>query len=307
MKLANSSVAALRAVFSQPTLARHCMKIMTSMNLANGSMVLAGSGFDSGSQDALNALAGAGLINKADGRVSFTAEGAFVSDSFRECHWLLERENRLHGYDKIPAMVSSEFTGDVLEVGSGFGCNLVSLAPYAQRRVGLDVIEVYLQLSGMLSEFCGVTPPEMIAGSGDHLPFANESFDHVLMCGSMQYLPMPQAFKEAHRVLRPGGRAVVVVGYWMAQVRDTLEALGQGSLRGAISGAVTCLESALYELTLRRFNEFTPGEAMPRTIFPRVGFLKRLAERSGFEIDPVKTVVWQDELYLVLHKRPAST
>ena len=42
------------------------------------------------------------------------------------------------------------------------------------------------------------------------LPFANEDFDAVINCVSVQYIQYPEAvFSEIHRILKPGGVAII--------------------------------------------------------------------------------------------------
>jgi MPBQ/MSBQ methyltransferase len=48
-------------------------------------------------------------------------------------------------------------------------------------------------------------------GDAERLPFATDSIDRYVSCGSIEYWPEPQrAITEAYRVLSPGGRALVV-------------------------------------------------------------------------------------------------
>jgi MPBQ/MSBQ methyltransferase len=50
-----------------------------------------------------------------------------------------------------------------------------------------------------------------ILGDAEQLPFAADSFDRYVSCGSIEYWPAPQrAIAEAYRVLRPGGIGLVV-------------------------------------------------------------------------------------------------
>ena len=48
-------------------------------------------------------------------------------------------------------------------------------------------------------------------GDAEALPFADDSFDRYVSCGSIEYWPDPaRAIAEAHRVVRPGGTILVV-------------------------------------------------------------------------------------------------
>jgi MPBQ/MSBQ methyltransferase len=50
-----------------------------------------------------------------------------------------------------------------------------------------------------------------VIGDAEALPFADESFDRWVSAGSIEYWPEPQrALVEAHRVLRPGGTALLI-------------------------------------------------------------------------------------------------
>ena len=51
---------------------------------------------------------------------------------------------------------------------------------------------------------------ERVLGDAERLPFATDSVDRYVSCGSVEYWPAPQrAIAEAYRVLRPGGIALV--------------------------------------------------------------------------------------------------
>jgi MPBQ/MSBQ methyltransferase len=49
-----------------------------------------------------------------------------------------------------------------------------------------------------------------LLGDAEDLPFPDDSFDRYISCGSIEYWPDPaRAIREAHRILRPGGLALV--------------------------------------------------------------------------------------------------
>ena len=52
----------------------------------------------------------------------------------------------------------------------------------------------------------------VIQGSSQHLPFSNDSFDTVVSTFPSEYIYDPDTIAEVARVLRPGGRFIVVEG-----------------------------------------------------------------------------------------------
>jgi len=89
-----------------------------------------------------------------------------------------------------------------------------------------------------------------LVGDAEALPFADDSFDRYVSCGSIEYWPDPaRAIAEAHRVVRPGGTVLVVgplpprrrvarlvADAWMlfpteAQYRGWFEAAGLGEMQ----------------------------------------------------------------------------
>ena len=52
----------------------------------------------------------------------------------------------------------------------------------------------------------------VIQGSAKHLPFSSESFDTVVSTFPSEYIYDPDTIAEVERVLRPGGRLIVVEG-----------------------------------------------------------------------------------------------
>ena len=99
---------------------------------------------------------------------------------------------------------AERIAGDVLEIGTGSGYGIETVAPRAARFVTIDkhvpAPEV-LRLSGR-GEFRQATVPP--------LPFADGSFDCVISFQVIEHIEKDEEFvREIHRVLRPGGRFIV--------------------------------------------------------------------------------------------------
>lgn len=98
--------------------------------------------------------------------------------------------------------------GDVLDIASGDGVLAELLAPHAQRYVCVDASpRVVAAASERLSRFGNV---QVRQGDMHALPFADASFDLVVLMHALTYAERPQqAVLDAARVLRKGGRLLL--------------------------------------------------------------------------------------------------
>lgn len=99
--------------------------------------------------------------------------------------------------------------GDVLDVGSGDGAAASSLAPYCRTLTCIDSSgKMIEQARERLHRYEHVSA--RVADVHD-LPFVEGSFDAVLMFHTLTYAEKPaRALGECARVLRPGGRLVLL-------------------------------------------------------------------------------------------------
>jgi SAM-dependent methyltransferase len=101
---------------------------------------------------------------------------------------------------------------DVLEIGVGLGCDHVEWAKAAPRRLaGIDLTDRAVDLTREHLALLGLRS-ELRRADAEALPFADESFDIVYSWGVLHHSPdTAKAVGEAHRVLRPGGVAKVMI------------------------------------------------------------------------------------------------
>ncbi len=139
--------------------------------------------------------------------------GRLATDSLREYRFWIQRGRSTHGDAHHPLTAKAAYGGRVvLEVGCGFGANLLSLQGSASKLVGVDPAMVYRQMAPILALREGREPLEIVDGLGEALPFPDASFDILLCYSSHQYMDVRRAFKDMARVIKPGGQLQLVSG-----------------------------------------------------------------------------------------------
>ncbi|GGM51273.1 ubiquinone/menaquinone biosynthesis methyltransferase [Longimycelium tulufanense] len=103
----------------------------------------------------------------------------------------------------------SRATGDVLEVAVGTGLNLAEY-PEHVRLTGIDLSEAMLEIARGRATELG-REVSLLQGNAHELPFAEATFDTVVCTLGLCTIPDPdRAVGEMRRVLRPGGRLILV-------------------------------------------------------------------------------------------------
>ena len=99
----------------------------------------------------------------------------------------------------------------VLEIGCGLGTDGAQFAEAGADYTGVDLTEAAVDLARKRFELFDLRGKFQTA-DGENLPFPNESFDIVYSHGVLHHTPdTGKAIQEIHRVLRPGGRAAVML------------------------------------------------------------------------------------------------
>jgi demethylmenaquinone methyltransferase / 2-methoxy-6-polyprenyl-1,4-benzoquinol methylase len=99
----------------------------------------------------------------------------------------------------------------ILDAGSGYG----NMSRLALTEAGGDAkIVMYDPIPEMLANVKNYLPDSqasLSSGIFEYMPFRNKTFDAVLCGYSLRdAIQLPQAIAEMHRVLKPGGRLVIV-------------------------------------------------------------------------------------------------
>src|SRR3984893_2812362 len=101
----------------------------------------------------------------------------------------------------------------LLEVGFGTGTDLLQFARGGARVTGVDLTPRSIEIARRRFEVYGLAG-EFGHGGAESLSFPDLSFDVVYSFGVLHHTPDTEsAVREIHRVLRPGGRAIVMLYY----------------------------------------------------------------------------------------------
>jgi len=203
----------------------------------------------------------------------------------------------------------------VLDVGCGQGIDLVRYAGGGAIATGIDLTPRHVELARQHLVSMGLEGT-VVQGDAEHLPFPDASFDIVSSNGVLHHTPdMDAALREIRRVLRPGGRATVIVyhrdsiNYWVHQFLARGLARGmllrEGSMSRVLSRGVerTTIDArplvrvytrsrvrqmlgdagfSASDLVIRHFDPAATPETRFLVPFPRVS--QWLAERFGWYV-----------------------
>jgi len=156
----------------------------------------------------------------------------------------------------------------VLEVAPGPGYFAIELAKLGDYRVtGLDISETFVEIATANAASAGVRV-DFRRGNASAMPFADDSFDFLFCRAAFKNFAAPkQALEEMHRVLKPGGKAVII---------DLRRDASKASINEAVNGMHVGLVNAMVTKLTFRFM-----------------LLKRAYTRNGFE-DLIRETPFRD-------------
>jgi SAM-dependent methyltransferase len=120
---------------------------------------------------------------------------------------------RFEKLDYLPRTVDfTAYKGQrLLEVGCGVGIDLIRFAQHGALVTGVDLADISIELARKNFALHGLRGDLQVM-NGECLDFNNDSFDAVYAHGVLQYTNDPgRMIYEIHRVLRPGGEALLMV------------------------------------------------------------------------------------------------
>lgn len=121
-------------------------------------------------------------------------------------------------YRNVAQVLAPQLDDDLLDVACGSGYFLKKFAPNVRSVAGLDLSELGIRLASKKNkDRVAAGTGEFVCGEASKLPWQDGKFTAATVMGSLPVFPQPaESLKEIHRVLCPGGRAIVSIE-WNAE------------------------------------------------------------------------------------------
>jgi arsenite methyltransferase len=169
------------------------------------------------------------------------------------------------------ALASLERGETVLDLGSGGGIDVFLAARQVGptgRAIGVDMTPEMVARARNAARGSSAQNVEFRLGEVEHLPVADESIDVILSNCVINLSPeKPAVFREAYRVLKPGGRLAISDMVALAPLSDDVKE-DPSAYTGCVGGAATFTEleamlaqAGFVEVRVRPSSE-TFGEAL---------------------------------------------
>lgn len=129
---------------------------------------------------------------------------------------------KINGYrssvEKYLRLLDLQITNDALVLDAGSGTGIVTLGFQSagfrpKKTVALDLSYNSLKIARQQFEEDPATDAGNVAavqGNVLNLPFADETFDLVLTCGVLEYVPLDDGLREMARVAKPGAKLILI-------------------------------------------------------------------------------------------------
>jgi len=144
--------------------------------------------------------------DRAEAAARYFAVHAEAWDSIRSLHVPESAVERA-----IEAAMGDRPLGTLIDIGTGTGRMIELLGPIASQALGVDRSSEMLRLARVKLDKAGIADASLRQADMYALPLAASSADSVIIHQVLHYAQAPAAaIAEAARVLRPGGRLLVV-------------------------------------------------------------------------------------------------
>lgn len=172
----------------------------------------------------------------------------------------------------------------ILEVAPGPGSLAIELARIGEYQVvGLDISKSFVQIAQAKAKEAGVTV-EFRHGNASNMPFDAGSFDLIVCRAAFKNFTEPiQALHEMHRVMKPGGKALIMDLRRDASLEDIKTHVNSLNL--------SWINSLMTQWTFKLFllkNAYTSGEI--RQLISQTSFV-----RHDIREDSVGMTLWLEK------------
>jgi SAM-dependent methyltransferase len=223
-------------------------------------------------------------------RTGFSLDGfgRKCADAAREYMLWTARGRQLHFESSLPALTLSNFESKrVLEIGPGWGCNLFRLQQVTPHARGREIDEFYVRFTSIFARLEGVEPPEIDVGAGEELPYADGSFDWVLLFSALQYMDITAAVREIARVLAPGGKVLTMQPLLPVLLADLTG--GPRPLHSLAYRTLTLVNSLFYGLFGRRLRGNLASTSTARPVYLTRHRIIAIVENTGLNFLPTQS------------------
>ena len=121
-------------------------------------------------------------------------------------------------YKNVAEVLAPQSDDDLLEVACGNGYFLKKFAPQVRSVAGLDLSELGIRLASKKhADRVAAGTAQFVCADASRLPWDDDTFTAVTSMGGLPGFSRPEeSLKQIHRVLQPGGRAVLSIE-WNAE------------------------------------------------------------------------------------------
>lgn len=171
----------------------------------------------------------------------------------------------------IPHLVGKR----VLEVGMGTGDMQIALTQAGYEAWGIDLSAQMLRQTTAKARRHGQPTARMLRAAANALPFPSGYFDSAVSTFPSEYIADAQTLSELRRVLKPGGRLVVVPGGWLKP---------KGAHARALGGVARIVYGSDSSPTSYSVEEIQHQLEQNGSWYGWVGVVKRRMEEGGFSV-----------------------
>lgn len=122
------------------------------------------------------------------------------------------RYNAFYEYIKQIAEFEYHSGEKVLEIGVGVGTDLLQYAKNGSKVYGIDLTKEAIAITKQHFKEAEQKYVHLSIGNAEELSFKDNTFDLIFCFGVLHHIPnTSKAIKEIHRVLKPGGKAIIML------------------------------------------------------------------------------------------------